>query len=64
MTKTDDVWFTTALISCNQLQLIVYNLTFNFPSLKEKVMSNKLGEGLELLAWKNLSCQESMAQKL
>jgi hypothetical protein len=27
------------------------------------VMSNKLGEGLELLAWNNISCQESMAWK-
>jgi len=64
MTKSDYVWFITTFIICNQLQLIVYNLTFNFPLLKEKVMSNKLGKGLELLAWKNLSCPKSMAHKL
>jgi hypothetical protein len=63
MAKSDDVWFTIAFIGCNQLRLIVYNLTFNFLSVKEKVMSNKLGEGLELLAWNNISCQESMAWK-
>jgi hypothetical protein len=44
MAKSDDVWFTTTFIGCNKLGLIVYNLTFNFLSLKEKVMSNKLGE--------------------
>lgn len=31
MTKNDDVWYTTTFIGYNQLQLIVYNLTFNFP---------------------------------
>jgi hypothetical protein len=33
-------------IGHNQLWLIVDNLTFDFPSLKEKLLSNKIGIGV------------------
>ncbi len=41
--KNDDVWFTTSLIDHNQLQLIIDGLTYDFPILKTKVSSNKIG---------------------
>jgi hypothetical protein len=40
--KNDDVWFTTSLIDHNQLQLIIDGLTYDFPILKIKVLSNKI----------------------
>jgi hypothetical protein len=46
--KVDDIWFTTSLIGHNQLRLIVNHLTFDFPTLKEKVLSNKIGQGVSI----------------
>jgi hypothetical protein len=37
----DDIWFSVALIGRNQLHLIVYRLTMDFPELKKNVLSNK-----------------------
>jgi hypothetical protein len=41
-----DVWFSTSLIGKNQLKLILDWLTFDFPFLKEKVLTNKTGKGV------------------
>ncbi len=53
--KVDDIQFTTFLIGCNQLWLIVDNLNFDFPTLKKnKNCLTKLGKVSALLIWKNI----------
>ncbi len=41
-----DIWFIIAPIGRNQLKLIMNTLTFDFSSLKNKVLSNKIERGI------------------
>jgi hypothetical protein len=46
--KANDIYFTTSLVGCNQLPLIVNHLTFDLPVLKEKVLSNQIAQGVDI----------------
>ncbi len=46
MEKNDGVQFMMVLVGCNQLCHIDDVLTFDFPLLKEKVLSNKTKRGV------------------
>jgi len=46
--RSDKILFTTSPIGCNQLQLIVDNLTFGFSFLKEKKLLNKTRRRIEI----------------
>lgn len=46
--RSDKILFTTSPIGCNQLQLIVDNLTFDFSFLKEIFLLNKTRRGFEI----------------
>jgi hypothetical protein len=43
-----DVWFSTFPIGKNQLRLILDQLISNFPSLKEKILTNKARRGVAI----------------
>jgi hypothetical protein len=43
---SEDIWFSAAPISRNQLHLIVCRLTVDFPELKEKILSKKTGRSV------------------
>ncbi len=44
----DEVWFIVSPSGCNQLQLILDKITMNFLDLKDKVLSNKIGQGIAI----------------
>ncbi len=43
---SNEIWFMSTPIGCNQLHLIINKLTSNFHDLCEKVLSNKIGQGV------------------
>ncbi len=57
-------YFLFSLDGCNKLCLIVDNLIFNFPTLKEKFYPTKLVAMLTLVGWKKLLFHESMVCRL
>ncbi len=43
---SNEVWFMSTIIGRNQLRFIVNKLTSNFHDLCEKILSNKMGQGV------------------
>lgn len=62
--KFDDAWFIASPVHRSWLHLIVNKLTVSFHELKGKVLSNKIGIGLESLVWRKFLMPGNMTLKL